>query len=453
MHGDGVCKEIANIIANCDLHQLGKLAQSVKSDNHELHDGSYPTLLYIASRAGANPKDIQRLIEADPESIFKSNTYGYTPLHSACKHGQKEVVETMLKLDSATSNTIPNVVKIVAKLIDIKTNIGSYSPLAVAIEHKEMETAAVILEAVHSHGEKSKKLHHRIVLVAGAGAVKAAEPTKGIMHMKPLTGWVDLLRFCLLRLQGLGDAEASTFLPLLEHPTSVTTATLLSVACYIDQKEGLNREVLADLCEGARIQKRALLDALRHIIKACNGAAMFATTNYDHLYADVYVDDGEQSDAEKITPADYKLVDEFLKGDHNNRCFHIHGEYTRPKTIIFSPIPYNHQANDLRHLAQMLLLLHLHCCVFIGVSAEGFDDPHMGKVFQMYNETKLKPKLGKHLIFLKDDKRKQFEERCPYNWLDIKTYSDHKALPKTLKTEIVGIYDKLKAGLLNLHVP
>jgi SIR2-like domain len=186
----------------------------------------------------------------------------------------------------------------------------------------------------------------------------------------------------------------------------------------------------------------AILEAIAKIASAKN---KIATTNYDHLIS-------QELGWDRADWADHLRVIEALRGERP-AVWHIHGDFDRPNSIIFSQSDYERIAeSELPQFVQRSAGLAF-TLVFAGCSASGLSDDNVGKLLDwMYKGFS---GLGdKHFVLITDDNKDPWPESVtPVRFgelADLPSYLDKLAperpVPATLPSDpkMIGRMDLLE---------
>jgi len=208
----------------------------------------------------------------------------------------------------------------------------------------------------------------RALIVCGAGVSRAA--TGGAAP-----GWAKLIEDgleCASRLCAADDqvwAEACRI-----QLKSKKTADWLRAADAIQEKlggpsGGDYRAFFSKNLSTLENTKPELLQALAKLAGANNP---IATTNYDHLIS-------RALKWERIDWVNYLGVVEALRGKRQ-AVWHIHGDYDRPESIIFSRADYQRIVqHEFSQFVQQLAALNF-TFVFVGCSGSGLGDDNVGEL-------------------------------------------------------------------------
>jgi tetratricopeptide (TPR) repeat protein len=207
----------------------------------------------------------------------------------------------------------------------------------------------------------------RALIICGAGVSRAA--TNGAAP-----GWERLIRDALAEAAKPGGGMTQPWAKACEaFLESKEIADWLSAANTIQQKlapvDGPYRAFFVDKLGSLTVVQPAILEAIEKIASAKNKVA---TTNYDHLI----------SQALNWDRADWTNHLRVIEALQRKRpaVWHIHGDFDRPNSIIFSQDDYDRIAtSELPQFVQRSAGLDF-ALVFVGCSGSGLSDDNVGRL-------------------------------------------------------------------------
>ena len=207
----------------------------------------------------------------------------------------------------------------------------------------------------------------RALIVCGAGVSMAA--TGGAAP-----GWAQLVKDGVAHAASLCNADDTEWADacriLLQKPKS---ANWLRAADMVQAKlggpaGGPYRAFLKERLGGLKPANPHILRSLKRLADAGN---RIATTNYDHLISHALRWD-------RVDWSDHVRVIEALRGEPV--IWHIHGDYQRPESIVFSQTDYDRIVRtDLPQFVQQSAGLNF-TLVFVGCSGSGLSDDNVGEL-------------------------------------------------------------------------
>ena len=209
----------------------------------------------------------------------------------------------------------------------------------------------------------------RALVVCGAGVSQAATNREA-------PGWAQLIKDALAEAANLGGGISQNWVRACEALlASDAVEDWLNAANIIQQKlgpvDGPYRAFFVKKLGSLRATQPAILEAIVKISAAKN---RIATTNYDHL-----ISKGLGWDRADWT--DYQRVIEAVRErDARPAVWHIHGDFDRPSSIIFSQNDYDRiAASELPQFVQRSAGLNF-TLVFVGCSGSGLSDDNVGRL-------------------------------------------------------------------------
>ena len=193
----------------------------------------------------------------------------------------------------------------------------------------------------------------------------------------------------------------------------------LNAANTIQQKlappDGPYRAFFVGKLGSLKATQPAILEAIAKIAAAKN---KIATTNYDHLIS-------QALDWDRADWTDHLRVIEALRGARP-AVWHIHGDFDRPNSIIFSQNDYERiAASELPQFVQKSAGLNF-SLVFVGCSGSGLSDDNVGRLLDWMR--KGFSGLGdKHFVLVTDDNK----DTWPEGVTPVR-FGDHAGLPAYL---------------------
>jgi tetratricopeptide (TPR) repeat protein len=229
----------------------------------------------------------------------------------------------------------------------------------------------------------------RALIVCGAGVSRAA--TNGAAP-----GWEWLIRDALAEAAAPGGGMTQPWAKACEaFLESKEIADWLNAANTIQQKlapiDGPFRAFFVNKLGSLKAIQPAILEAIAKIASAKN---KIATTNYDHLIS-------QALNWDRADWTDHLRVIESLRG-RRPAVWHIHGDFDRPGSIIFSQDDYDRiAASELPRFVQQSAGLDF-TLVFVGCSGSGLSDDNVGRLLDWMH--KGFAGLGdKHFVLVADD--------------------------------------------------
>jgi len=254
----------------------------------------------------------------------------------------------------------------------------------------------------------------RALIVCGAGVSQAATNRQA-------PGWAQLVRDALAEAAaqtgGMAQAWAKACQTLLE---SDKVKDWLRAADLIQEqlggpKDGPFRAFFVNRLGDLKATQPAILEAIAKIASVRN---RIATTNYDHLVADAL-------DWDRAVWTDPPRVIEALR-DKRPAVWHVHGDFDRPESVVFSQSDYIRIANSpfpqaVQQLASLSFTL-----VFVGCSGSGLADDNVGELLTWLRAGFAG--LGdKHFVLTTDDNK----DTWPEGVTPVR-FGDHADLPAYL---------------------
>jgi hypothetical protein len=237
----------------------------------------------------------------------------------------------------------------------------------------------------------------RSLIVCGAGVSRAVADGQA-------PGWAQLIKDAL--------AEAATRAGGTAQPWAKACELLISsdqvddwlnAANTIQQKlggpgGGPYRAFFVGKLGSLKANQPAILEAIAEIAAAKN---KIATTNYDHLIS-------QALDWDRADWTDHLRVIEALRGARP-AIWHIHGDFDRPNSIIFSQNDYDRiAASELPQFVQRSAGLNF-SLMFVGCSGSGLSDDNVGPLLDWMR--KGFAGLGdKHFVLVTDDNKDTWPE-------------------------------------------
>lgn len=229
---------------------------------------------------------------------------------------------------------------------------------------------------------------------------------------------------------------------------------LISEYRYLDavdemMKAGIGEEDLKTSICGAILRKKQLeLDELPdNIYKdlAKMNCTKYLTTNYDNYLSD-YVGKGPSD----ITHLYKEFINELDDPIYEGAVYNLHGDYTKPSSIVLSRKSYDSLYRDSVEFKAVLEHFRLrYKLLFIGVS---LDDEYIQQVLEVSSE-KLKARHYILLANISEEQRLGMEKR--YN-VKILKYSvengDHTTGIRAILNEIINVSDEIKEQEANSQV-
>ena len=210
----------------------------------------------------------------------------------------------------------------------------------------------------------------RALIVCGAGVSRAA--TEGTAP-----GWEQLIRDALAEAAKLGGGMAQPWAKACEaFLASDEIADWLSAANTIQARLG---GPIGGPYRAFFVKKFGSLTAtrpeiLQSIVKIAETNNRIATTNYDHLISQALSWD-------RADWTDYLRVIEALRGKRP-AVWHVHGDFDRPNSIIFSQGDYERIAvSELPQFVQKSAGLDF-TLIFVGCSGSGLSDDDVGRLLE-----------------------------------------------------------------------
>jgi hypothetical protein len=209
----------------------------------------------------------------------------------------------------------------------------------------------------------------RALIICGAGVSRAATDKA--------PGWERLIRDALAEAAKPGGGMAQ---PLVEGCEKILTSR--SLEDWLIAADAIQRKLGGAGGGPYRaffVGKFASLaatnpDVLRSIAKVAAARNRIATTNYDHLISKALGWD-------RADWTDHLRVIEALRGERP-AVWHVHGDFDRPNSIIFSQNDYDRIAkSDLPQFLQKSAGLNF-TLVFVGCSASGLSDDNVGRLLE-----------------------------------------------------------------------
>ncbi len=229
----------------------------------------------------------------------------------------------------------------------------------------------------------------RALIVCGAGVSRAA--TNGAAP-----GWERLIRDALAEAAAPGGGMTQPWAKACEaFLESKEIADWLNAANTIQQKlapiDGPFRAFFVNKLGSLKAIQPAILEAIAKIASAKN---KIATTNYDHLIS-------QALNWDRADWTDHLRVIESLRG-RRPAVWHIHGDFDRPGSIIFSQDDYDRiAASELPQFVQQSAGLDF-TLVFVGCSGSGLSDDNVGRLLDWMHRGFAG--LGdKHFVLVADD--------------------------------------------------
>jgi tetratricopeptide (TPR) repeat protein len=237
----------------------------------------------------------------------------------------------------------------------------------------------------------------RALIVCGAGVSQSATN-------RVAPGWAQLIKDALAeattRAGGTAQAWAKACELLI---SSDLVEDWLNAANTIQQKlggpaGGPYRAFFVGKLGSLKATQPAILEAIAKIAAAKN---KIATTNYDHLIS-------QALDWDRADWTDHLRVIEALRGARP-AVWHIHGDFDRPNSIIFSQNDYDRiAASELPQFVQRSAGLNF-SLVFVGCSGSGLSDDNVGRLLDWMR--KGFSGLGdKHFVLTSDDNKDTWPE-------------------------------------------
>ena len=208
----------------------------------------------------------------------------------------------------------------------------------------------------------------RALIVCGAGVSRAATDGQA-------PGWEQFIRDALAEAAKLGGGMAQPWATACEALLiSDAIADWLTAANMIQEKlggaaGGPYRAFFVGKFGTLKAMDPEILQSIEKIAAARN---RIATTNYDHLISQALGWD-------RADWTDYLRVIEALRGTRP-AVWHIHGDFDRPDSIIFSQNDYDRiAASELPQFVQKSAGLNF-TLVFVGCSGSGLSDDNVGRL-------------------------------------------------------------------------
>jgi SIR2-like domain len=235
----------------------------------------------------------------------------------------------------------------------------------------------------------------RALVICGAGISRAAT-----REMAP--GWAQLIEDALAKAAKLkGGTEQHWVKACKELLTSNLVEDWLNAANTIQQKlappNGPFRDFLICKLAFLKATRPTILEAIKKIASRNR----IATTNYDHLIS-------EALGWDRTDWTDPQRVVEALR-DHRKAVWHIHGDFDRPNSVIFSQHDYDRiAAQELPQFVQKSAGLTF-TLVFVGCSASGLSDDNVGKLLD-WMRVGFSGLGDKHFVLIPDDNKDQWPD-------------------------------------------
>lgn len=184
-------EELIICLLNNDISELYKIPDL----KNKLFGKSGKNLLHLAAKYSTNPSTLQLI-------VYKSRTMAskFTiqkkrlAIHIACKHGNLEAVQTLLKIR-------PN-------CLNQKDFLG-YSPLAVACKYRQLETCSLLVMKGADICTKSKQCLSPLQICS---ASQDFETLELLISNIDCQTWADVKINCLVLALGTGNSEFVSFL-------------------------------------------------------------------------------------------------------------------------------------------------------------------------------------------------------------------------------------------------
>jgi len=211
---------------------------------------------------------------------------------------------------------------------------------------------------------KKRLSEKKVVPVVGAG-VSAA--TAG------LPGWAGLIRYAV----AYGRAHHASAGDLDDVDYLLTRGKLILAAEEVQKvlnDAGVFGAFLRHEFDNPAIRSKDLIQAI-----AALKAPLIATTNYDRL-----LEANIEGDVPSETWQDHESLQDLL---HRFGVLHLHGVYTKPKTVILGAGDYARLGEQQAYKAFIQALWTGYTLLFIGCSLDGIQDPDLGRFLEWSKAT------------------------------------------------------------------